>query len=74
VDIEGVTDRQVPDQLVAVARDEGDLTQERPLSPRRVETEYARFARSRIQQASKQLERRRFPGAVGSKKADHFPR
>jgi len=67
-------DRQVPDELAAVAHQQGDPAQERALAPVRDEAEHARLAGGRVEEAREHLQGRGLAGAVGPQEADHLAR
>jgi len=74
VQLEGIGSGDVPDQLVALAHDEGDLPQEISLPFPGHVAEDARLAPDGMQKPGEHLERRRFPRAVGAQEADDLSR
>ena len=72
VALERVGDRDVPDELVALAHHQRDAAQEVAFARPRLEAEHARAARARIEQAREHLERGRLAGAVRAEEADDF--
>ena len=70
VDQEGVDGRQVPEQLLALAHDEGDSGEEVGAAVPGGEAEDVHLAVGGVQQAAHDLERGGFAGAVGAQEAD----
>src|SRR5690606_16957607 len=64
VALEGVDDRDVPDELVALAHHERDPLEIGALPPPRLEAEHSRLARGRVQEPGQHLQGRRLAGAV----------